>query len=114
MSLAMLRLRWTAPILVALTALAACRSPGSIHPGDIESHAKSNAPASKDVGKPAEDHAAPHASDANASATHATDEANRDKHGNPDIAKYIETLQSDKRVAELRVDVVLEKLALPP
>lgn len=39
--------------------------------------------------------------------------ANRDKHGPHDLAQYIQSLQSDARVAELRVDVVLAKLALP-
>jgi SAM-dependent methyltransferase len=38
---------------------------------------------------------------------------NRDPHGNPDLAKYIEILQSRERVADLQVDVVLAKLALP-
>ena len=38
---------------------------------------------------------------------------NRDKHGNADVAKYIDGLQRPERVADLRVDVVLEKLSLP-
>jgi SAM-dependent methyltransferase len=38
---------------------------------------------------------------------------NRDPHGNPDIAGYIKTLQSDSRVADLQVDLVVQKLALP-
>ena len=36
---------------------------------------------------------------------------NRDKHGPADIAQYIQNLQSDARVTELKVDVVLSKLA---
>jgi SAM-dependent methyltransferase len=39
--------------------------------------------------------------------------ANRDPHGNPDVAKYVEILQSATRVADLQVDLVVQKLALP-
>ncbi len=39
--------------------------------------------------------------------------ANRDPHGEPDVAKYIAKLESAERVADLQVDKVLEKLALP-
>lgn len=39
---------------------------------------------------------------------------NRDKHGNADVAAYLDTLQSAKRIADLQVDVVIAKLALPP
>ncbi len=39
--------------------------------------------------------------------------SNRDKHGPADTAEYIKSLQSESRVAELKVDVVLSKLALP-
>lgn len=39
---------------------------------------------------------------------------NRDRHGPPDVAHYIDALESDARVAELRVELVLEKLALAP
>lgn len=39
--------------------------------------------------------------------------ANRDKHGPDDVAQYIESLESKSRVADLKVDVVLPKLALP-
>lgn len=38
--------------------------------------------------------------------------ANRDKHGNPDISNYIRVLQSDARVSDLQVDLVVSKLAL--
>jgi SAM-dependent methyltransferase len=38
---------------------------------------------------------------------------NRDSHGNPDLERYVAILQSPERVADLQVDVVLEKLALP-
>jgi ubiquinone/menaquinone biosynthesis C-methylase UbiE len=38
---------------------------------------------------------------------------NRDKHGPDDVAQYIESLESKSRIAELKVDVVLSKLALP-
>jgi SAM-dependent methyltransferase len=38
---------------------------------------------------------------------------NRDKHGNPDIKGYIQVLQSESRVADLQVDLVVSKLALP-
>jgi SAM-dependent methyltransferase len=38
---------------------------------------------------------------------------NRDVHGNPDLTAYIKILQSDSRVADLQIDVVLKKLALP-
>jgi SAM-dependent methyltransferase len=44
-----------------------------------------------------------------ADATH----KNRDKHGEPDVAKYIDVLQRKERVADLQIDVVLEKLELP-
>lgn len=40
-------------------------------------------------------------------------EPNRDRHGNADVASYIAHLESASRVAELRIDTVLEKLALP-
>lgn len=39
--------------------------------------------------------------------------ANRDKHADPDVQKYIARLQSEERVADLQIDVVVEKLALP-
>jgi len=39
--------------------------------------------------------------------------ANRDKHGNPDIVNYIQVLQSESRVADLQIDLVVSKLALP-
>ncbi len=39
--------------------------------------------------------------------------ANRDPHAEPDVQKYIERLQSSERVADLQVDRVLEKMALP-
>jgi ubiquinone/menaquinone biosynthesis C-methylase UbiE len=38
---------------------------------------------------------------------------NRDPHAEPDVQKYIERLQSSERVADLQVDTVLEKMALP-
>jgi SAM-dependent methyltransferase len=38
---------------------------------------------------------------------------NRDPHGQRDVAEYIATLESAERVEELRVAVVVEKLALP-
>ncbi|MFN0006498.1 MAG: class I SAM-dependent methyltransferase [Planctomycetota bacterium] len=38
---------------------------------------------------------------------------NRDHHGDHDVARYIERLQSEDRVADLQVDLVVEKLALP-
>jgi SAM-dependent methyltransferase len=38
---------------------------------------------------------------------------NRDKHGNPDIINYIRVLQSESRVSDLQVDLVVSKLALP-
>src|SRR4051812_17346223 len=37
---------------------------------------------------------------------------NRDKHGPPNLAEYIERLQSPERVADLAVDKVIEKLKL--
>ena len=40
-------------------------------------------------------------------------EPNRDPHGNKDVAAYVGMLESDKRVAEMRPDFVVEKLALP-
>jgi SAM-dependent methyltransferase len=61
-------------------------------------------------------HAAPTPSATPAPATPAPAPApatNRDSHGNPDIAGYIKTLQSDSRVADLQVDLVVQKLALP-
>jgi ubiquinone/menaquinone biosynthesis C-methylase UbiE len=39
--------------------------------------------------------------------------ANRDPHAEPDVAKYIAKLESAERVADLQVDKVVEKLALP-
>lgn len=39
---------------------------------------------------------------------------NRDKHANPDVAQYVEALQSSGRIADLKIDVVIAKLALPP
>jgi SAM-dependent methyltransferase len=39
--------------------------------------------------------------------------ANRDPHGDQDVARYIDRLQSEDRVADLQVGVVIEKLALP-
>jgi ubiquinone/menaquinone biosynthesis C-methylase UbiE len=48
-----------------------------------------------------------------APATDKPAQVNRDKHGPADVAEYIKSLQSDTRVAELKVDVVLSKLALP-
>lgn len=44
---------------------------------------------------------------------HSDTTANRDHHGEPDTAKYIARLQSPDRVADLQVDRVIEKLALP-
>ena len=38
---------------------------------------------------------------------------NRDKHAEADVAKYIDVLQRKERVADLQIDVVLEKLELP-
>lgn len=38
---------------------------------------------------------------------------NRDHHGEPDVQKYISRLESRERVADLQVDKVVEKLALP-
>lgn len=40
-------------------------------------------------------------------------EANRDRHGSADVGAYIAHLESAARVGELRIDTVLEKLALP-
>lgn len=39
--------------------------------------------------------------------------ANRDKHGDPDVEKYISRLQSKERVEDLQVDTVVKKLTLP-
>jgi ubiquinone/menaquinone biosynthesis C-methylase UbiE len=39
---------------------------------------------------------------------------NRDPHGARDVAHYIEALESDQRVRDLQVDLVIERLALPP
>jgi SAM-dependent methyltransferase len=38
---------------------------------------------------------------------------NRDPKGNPDVARYVEILQGESRVADLQVDLVVSKLALP-
>lgn len=43
----------------------------------------------------------------------AHEHANRDKLGPRDVAEYIARLERPERVAELKIDVVLEKLALP-
>lgn len=42
-----------------------------------------------------------------------TTRKNRDKHGEPDVAKYIDVLQRQERIADLQIDVVLEKIELP-
>jgi SAM-dependent methyltransferase len=39
-------------------------------------------------------------------------EPNRDAHGNPDVAKYISSLESGKRVAEMRPEFVVASIAL--
>jgi len=39
---------------------------------------------------------------------------NRDTHGGHDVAHYIARLESEERVADLQVDLVLAKLELPP
>ncbi|MFN0242361.1 MAG: class I SAM-dependent methyltransferase [Planctomycetota bacterium] len=39
--------------------------------------------------------------------------ANRDKHADPDVQQYIARLQSEERVADLQIGVVVGKLALP-
>jgi SAM-dependent methyltransferase len=38
---------------------------------------------------------------------------NRDHHGDHDVARYIDRLQSEDRVADLQIELVVEKLALP-
>lgn len=38
---------------------------------------------------------------------------NRDRHGNADVGAYIAQLENASRISELRIDTVLEKLALP-
>jgi SAM-dependent methyltransferase len=43
----------------------------------------------------------------------ATDAPNRDTHGGKDVARYIATLESEGRVRDLQVDLVVESLALP-
>src|SRR5260221_14384639 len=55
---------------------------------------------------------APKASDATTAAA-TSSSVNRDKHGPADLGGYIQKLQSTERVADLQVDVVLEKLKLP-
>jgi len=37
---------------------------------------------------------------------------NRDRHGDQDVARYIDRLQSEDRIADLQVDIVIERLAL--
>ena len=39
---------------------------------------------------------------------------NRDRHGEPDVAKYIDRLQSPDRLEDLQVDRVIQTLAPPP
>jgi SAM-dependent methyltransferase len=39
---------------------------------------------------------------------------NRDHHGDPNVSRYISRLESQERIADLRVGEVIEKLALPP
>lgn len=39
--------------------------------------------------------------------------ANRDRHGNADVEKYIDSLQSQGRIADLQVDLVIQRIALP-
>jgi ubiquinone/menaquinone biosynthesis C-methylase UbiE len=44
---------------------------------------------------------------------HAVSAPNRDHHGDHDVARYIGRLESEDRVKDLQIDVVVEKLALP-
>jgi SAM-dependent methyltransferase len=47
------------------------------------------------------------------SAAPAAPPTNRDTHGNQDIEGYIRVLQSESRVSDLQIDLVVSKLALP-
>ncbi len=67
--------------------------------------ARSETPAQAETPKPVAVHA-----DAPPSAT---PQSNRDLHGPADLPQYIHNLESEARVRDLQVDVVLSKLALP-
>jgi ubiquinone/menaquinone biosynthesis C-methylase UbiE len=66
-----------------------------------------DAPAAPATSQPVREAAAP--IEARASQT----APNRDTHGEGDVPRYIQSLEAPKRVAELQVDVVLQKLELP-
>ena len=83
---------------LALFALAACTSPTRGRPP-----AAPAVPSTVQVPAPVS-HPAPVAPPA---------APNRDTHGNPDIQSYIQVLQSETRVADLQIDLVVSKLALP-
>jgi SAM-dependent methyltransferase len=60
--------------------------------------------------------AAPHAHGAAATSTSANNPArtNRDPHGNPDVERYIDMLQSSGRIETLRIPEVVARLAIEP
>lgn len=88
-------------LALALFALSACTSPTRERPPPapaIPSSVQAPAPVSHPVPPAPVAPAAP---------------ANRDKHGNQDIEGYIKVLQSESRVSDLQIDLVVSKLALP-
>jgi SAM-dependent methyltransferase len=72
------------------------------------------APACRSTAHAAEVPAAPaeHAHEGHGAAAPVAAEPNRDAHGNPDVAKYISSLESEKRVAEMRPEFVVASIAL--
>lgn len=84
-------------LALALFALAACTTPTRERPPPAPA-----TPSTVQVPAPVS-HPAPAAPPA---------APNRDKHGNPDIDGYIKVLQSETRVSDLQIDLVVSKLAL--
>lgn len=94
----------------ASTSAAPTPSPVASSPSSASSSANSDAHTPSAVSP------APSAAPARAPAPVEVDKptrTNRDQHGPADVGQYIQSLQSDARVAELKVDVVLSKLELP-
>jgi len=81
-----------------------CRAPGTT----------AAAPPSDPVQAASAEHATTHAAPTEAGASAASAHAeNRDPHGDPDVARYVARLENPERLAELRVDDVVARLAIP-
>lgn len=127
-------MRWI--VLALLASTLACRVPSSTHVDRIEPATEGaspsavvHAPQEPEAPRPQAAEPTPNPAISSAAGTldakprsdpsastpiEPTAAHNRDKHGNADIDRYIATLQSEKRIADLQVDVVIAKLALPP